>query len=450
VGWALRAQPLVTHGALRYPLGYDEGVYFASAALLARGVVPYRDFVLVQPWGLEWVLAPLTRVGSLSASFGLCRWAMTVVGGLNVWLVGRVVWRWCGWWPGVAAALVYATSVETVAAERTVSQQPLLTLLCLVAVCGWMGRWRPWLVGVVLGLAVVVKLWASLVVAALLAVRRDGWRGLLCGVAGSLVVALGPAVALAPRGFVDQVVWFQLARPADGYVGVWSRLRVLAGVGTHPLVAGFALVGLVVGWRSVLGRIAVVWLVLVLAVCLLSSTFYTQYVGVAVAPAALLAGVVVERVAQARWRSVLVAAAVGVVVIGVGFDGVVAWRDGRRTSAVLGVISAAVRGRPGCVFSFEPEWLIQAGRLPDVRRSGPGSVDPYGSQLLAVVLAGRRYPNATAAFSDPASAGVADRAVDGCPVVVLGFRGRVQLGRGQPAFEVAYRQPGAADVWVRR
>src|SRR5687768_6746171 len=84
LGWLLRALPLLAAGdALRYPVDYDEGVYFSAAALLARGVIPYRDFVFVHPPGLLLVLSPaawLSGVLGPSFAFALARHGAALVG----------------------------------------------------------------------------------------------------------------------------------------------------------------------------------------------------------------------------------------------------------------------------------------------------------------------------------------------------------------------------------
>ncbi len=41
---------------------YDDGTYFGSALRLVTGVLPYRDFVTVQPPGITLLLAPAALV----------------------------------------------------------------------------------------------------------------------------------------------------------------------------------------------------------------------------------------------------------------------------------------------------------------------------------------------------------------------------------------------------
>src|SRR5215471_19786641 len=90
VGWALRAFPFIDVGALGYPLDYDEGVYFASAAFLVRGEIPYRDFAMVHPPGLLYGLLPAAWPWDPAVGLAAARWLVTLVGAVNIVLMGRV------------------------------------------------------------------------------------------------------------------------------------------------------------------------------------------------------------------------------------------------------------------------------------------------------------------------------------------------------------------------
>src|SRR5690348_12425228 len=49
---------------------YDDGPYFGSALRLAAGVLPYRDFFLVQPPGITLLMAPVALVARAIGTAG--------------------------------------------------------------------------------------------------------------------------------------------------------------------------------------------------------------------------------------------------------------------------------------------------------------------------------------------------------------------------------------------
>src|SRR5262245_66195881 len=61
LGWLLRVWPFLSFGNLWHvPVDYDDGVYFSAAALLAQGILPYRDFTFVHPPGIALFYLPVT------------------------------------------------------------------------------------------------------------------------------------------------------------------------------------------------------------------------------------------------------------------------------------------------------------------------------------------------------------------------------------------------------
>jgi hypothetical protein len=130
-GFLLRAGPLVVHGTFGAGPDYDDGVNFAAAALLADGLLPYRDFFYAHPPGALLVLAPLAALSGWlgpDTAFSLAGAVFATVGALNVVLVGRFCWRAWGPLAGLAAATVYALYPEVLVAERTTFVEPVLNL----------------------------------------------------------------------------------------------------------------------------------------------------------------------------------------------------------------------------------------------------------------------------------------------------------------------------------
>ena len=486
-GWLIRVLPLIIHGPLRSPADYDEGVYFASAALVGRGHTLYRDFAFMHPPGITYVLAPLTFLGSPSTAFGLTRIAMTFVGAVNVYLVGRLAARYVRPPAAVAAAAAYALHPTIVILERGVYLEPILNLLCLLAALTWLrcdeeaegrkGR-RALSTGLLLGAAITVKLWGAFALIACLATlprarwKRDGTR-LIGGVLVAAGLLLAPGFVRAPSAFVDDVIIFQIDRAPDGVASLSERLGsiILGSTDGSPMpltraltavAASIVLIGAVrLAGTSRLTRFAVVWFLAILGGFLVSSTYFEQYNG-AFAPAVallvggsmdLLIGLLEPGVATAR----RCAGVVGAASLGIAFliASTAVLHRSRFYMDETRDIGTAVRAYKGdCVFSFEPLWLVAGDRLPDPDRVGRTAVDPYGAQLEAVVEAGQAYGSVNEAIRDVASAALIKRAVDGCDAVVLGPRGQYQLGDLLPMFLTTHRlvaelSPNGPTLWVR-
>ena len=92
-GALMRALPLLYFGSTGSVADYDEGVYFAAAAAVARGALPYRDFVYAHPPGFLWLWSIMTRPwlhADAEAGFAVARWLTVAVGALNITAIGGV------------------------------------------------------------------------------------------------------------------------------------------------------------------------------------------------------------------------------------------------------------------------------------------------------------------------------------------------------------------------
>jgi hypothetical protein len=226
--------------------GYDDGVYFAGAAALVHGAVPYRDFLLLHPPGMILGLSPFAIVGTVigdPAAFAVARVSIMGLGAVNAVLVALVAGRY-GRLAGLTAGTLYAVWSAASNVERTTDlhgPQNTLLLLGLLALArsGRIGPRRAAATGVVLGLAMTVQLWQAVSVAVVLwwvfvRGRGDGWdrmRPAAAYVAGA-AVAFGlvclPFLAAAPEAMIRYVVVDQVGRPNVG-VDTIERLRVLEG-----------------------------------------------------------------------------------------------------------------------------------------------------------------------------------------------------------------------------
>src|SRR5579862_9052110 len=72
VGLGLRLYFLLHRGFLLSDTEYDDGDYFGSAVRLTQGVLPYRDFVFVQPPGITLLMVPSALLAKLTGT----AWAM--------------------------------------------------------------------------------------------------------------------------------------------------------------------------------------------------------------------------------------------------------------------------------------------------------------------------------------------------------------------------------------
>lgn len=487
LGWLARLAPLVLHGRLAAPVDYDEGVYLSAAALLARGHGLYGDFVVVHPPGLFYLLAPFTFLGRPSSALFVTQAAMTVVGAVNIYLVGRIALRFASPAAAIAGALIYAFFPEAARSEHGVFLEPVLNLLCLSALLIWLpgdqnGRAdtalrRAWTAGLLLGVATAVKLWGAFALMACLVIagrgrRRDAWR-LVGGAGVAFVVLVAPVALPYPGRFFEQVLRFHLRRAPEPLPFV-DRIRLILFNPTTPgaglldnrsligaAIVAVGLMALLAGGRSRLLRFALFWYVLIVGVFLVSASYFVQYnAHLAPALALLGAGVTDELLRGLQDREHLrrrLTGAAAALVLSASFLVAVrgAVRDSVRHTADLTLIGEAIRAQRGvCVFSFEPQWLLAADRLPDPRRFGPIAVDTYAAQLGAVVRSGRSPRDAPAAFDDPASAAIVARAVEDCDVVAVGARGRRQLGGHLPALlqsfhRVAATSEAGPDLWIR-
>jgi alpha-1,2-mannosyltransferase len=220
---------------------YDDGPYFGSALRLAAGVLPYRDFFMVQPPGITLLLAPVAlvaRVTSTASGMEIARVLTTAASGAGVVLAGLLVRRY-----GTLAVLltcgIMAVHPESIAAAHTVLVEPWLVLFCLIAALALFdgdglarGRRLAW-AGVAFGFGGAVEAWAivPVIVAVLLFLPRvkRAWP-FVAGVAAGFLVPVLPFVALAPRQFYESVIVAQLQRVTPARTPVWGRLANILGI----------------------------------------------------------------------------------------------------------------------------------------------------------------------------------------------------------------------------
>jgi len=309
---AVRLAAVLAGAGLGGLMGYDDGVYYAGAAAMISGRVPYRDFVLLHPPGILLALAPFAELGRLTSdSTGLmvARLAFMVVGGINAALVLRLASRF-----GVLAAVVgggfYALWTPAIYSERTTLLEPLAgtaLLICLLLLeSPRRHRDRAAVVaGLALGAACTLKIWY--VAPALVVVvwqRVDGGRRralqVVAGGVLSVVALCTPFLALAPAQMAHMVVLDQLGRaPRSG--SRLTRLVSMAAVSSPGangqvqvvLIGLLFLLAAVIAARTAGARVFVALLVVNSLVLLASPSYFAHYAVFIAAPLALTVAVAV-------------------------------------------------------------------------------------------------------------------------------------------------------------
>ncbi|MEP6624681.1 MAG: glycosyltransferase family 39 protein [Acidimicrobiia bacterium] len=439
--------------------GYDESIYVGASWLLRQGHLPYRDFVYVFPPGFLAVLWPSTTaagiVGGPALALTAARVVSCLVGAVNVYLVGRIGWRWLGVAGGLTAALLFATTPVVLDAEAVVLQEPFVLLavllaLALVSARPELGGRRLVAVALLLGFAASIKLVAGVfvvpvvVAAAFTRPLVDRVRFLVWSVVPLVVSTAGLMLWLGWRTPYEQIFAAQLLRPraGEGLSRVDSLLPLLRGrtelsgsiADLSPWVAvgAYAIVCVLASARRGPARL---WGLTGLAVggVLLASPSYFPHYGVLLAPAVAL---LLAWTATVAFRALTVhtsprAVAAGVVCVGLVLaglqlhSGLAAAERWERTGPGPR-LTHALR-QPACVVPVRPQLLLDVDRVPEPGPRGVVFLDVYGSALLAALHQTVRSHNFSAADAPSVQAEIR-RQSRGCARTLMVDR-RCLLGR---------------------
>jgi alpha-1,2-mannosyltransferase len=415
LAFVVRLVGVLRGGGLNGIIDYDDAVYFGSAVALVHGLIPYRDFLLLHPPGILYVLAPFAALGTIvgdGTAFALARLAFMVLGAVNTVLVALVA-RQLGRREAIFAAALYAVWVVPATVERTtwlIGPQNMLLLLALLVLAPRNDRSEPAVAeprraaaaGVLLGLAIAMQLWQVVVFAVVLtwiviASRRASgtWlRPALAYTAGA-ALALGiaglPFLVASGGQMLRYIVLDQLGRPGDTF-SFMARLQTIEGlpgrgslaraIPDAPVIAAFLATGMavaIVAWRRRAVRPWAALLGVQTVVLLMGPVFFGHYKGW-IAPAAALsigaaAATIVGAVTVPGWR---VAARVAYVfALAVLLVPTLAHAEGTRfpLAALNGVVANA-----RCVTSDSPVLLIETGALTrDLDAHCPLKLDPTGT-----------------------------------------------------------------------
>jgi alpha-1,2-mannosyltransferase len=310
LGLGLRIFQLTRPGYLTGFTQYDDGVYIGNALRLVDGVIPYRDFAMVQPPGSMLLMVPAALLGKAFGSMSALAIARILTVGAdtaNVVLVGLLVRHRGPLAAGVASG-AYAIYPAALNASQSLLLEPWLNLFCLLGavllfdgdrITGLGGDDGPprrtrgvlW-AGVFFGFAAAIKIWAA--IPALVAwmfclFSRRGHLSFAGGFVAGFAVPCLPFEILAPSGFGRTVFVSELIQATHGRVGPNPRVADITGiiglssVGVYPRLwqgltaAGVLFVFVVVAWlrgrRAGFRATALDWFALVTTIVVIGMLF---------------------------------------------------------------------------------------------------------------------------------------------------------------------------------
>jgi alpha-1,2-mannosyltransferase len=372
VGLFLRLYQLTRPGYLTGVTEYDDGVLFGNALRLADGVIPYRDFAVVQPPGSILLMAPVALLAKVTGSawgLGIARLLTVFADCAAIALLGVLVRHRGPLAAGVACG-IYAVDPDAIVAAHTFLLEPWLNMFCLVgAVLAFDGdrlaggRRLAW-AGAVFGFAAAVKLWALVPLAVIVLLLLPRIRQIAYLVGGA-VVGLGlpllPFLILSPGALYRGVLVGQFVRSSNGgEAQLLQRLGDMLGLSDFPtfplapvlLLIAIAILALYLAGCWAAGRppAALDWYALVSAVAvtvmfMLPRLYYHHY-GAFLGPfLALIVALPVGRLAL--WVEGLGAEGVSAEGQGAGGPATAARSYGLTALLVMGAVAAVVVGWAG-------------------------------------------------------------------------------------------------------
>lgn len=397
VAFAVRIVPVLTGGGLLSWGRYDDGVYYAAAASLLDGRMPYRDFVLLHPPLIALVLLPFALLGRLTTDpTGLvaARLVWMLLGTATAMVTAGFARRW-GTWAAVGAGLLYACSVAASYGDQTMLLEPVGDLAVLLAVLLLSrDRRRPRtdvIAGLLLGVAMSDKIWYVAPVAAVLLyqlLHRRWGTAIRTGAAalGAVAVIVLPFFIAAPSRMVHRVLLDQLGRRVSKDSSPSWRLGYAfggRGLGLPP-----TLMMLVIAVVTVAGLLALILCLverssrLIALVCaaelvvlVASPSFFKHYGHFPAAPLAIVLAVGGRRIGRRFALRRTFAAVAFAVILASGVA--VAVQPQGATFPTAAIRAALPRG---CVTSDDPTALILVDRLSaDLRAGCEVAVDVTGA-----------------------------------------------------------------------
>lgn len=405
--------------------GYDDGAYVATALRLGHSVFPYRDYIFLHPPGITVILFPVNFVAFVASE----QWALVVAriltGGVAVANVGLAAFllRRRGPWAMAVAGTALALWPLTSFVSTTVMIEPYVGFFLLTGMISIFdseevaeGR-RLFIGGLLLGMAVALKVVAAIPIAVILGVCiwRKGRRSLAVfqGVVLTFAVVALPFVVLAPTEFIRQVFLVQMQRTSAMTEGVplGARLETIFGLSSSPahgregllafgLLASMLLLVAVTAFLmrerrdSLCGAVFLCWIAC-LGFLLRTPDVFNQYPYPATIFGSLILGVCVGEIATRlfqsdylacrrtqRWAVVVLAvAAIGGAALLVGIPRSLSKFEPLKSEAIdpaQWIRGAVPKG--SCVLFDVPTLVVVSDRLSSAG-SCPNLIDPFGLWL---------------------------------------------------------------------
>jgi alpha-1,2-mannosyltransferase len=435
---AIRGVQLAQPGHLFGVGDYDDGADFGSALRMIQGLVPYRDFIIVQPPGITLLMTPAAAISKLAGTawaIGVGR-ILTVLASAAAVVLGGMLVRHRGVFATIVTCGIIAIYPGSAQAAHTVLLEPWLTAFCLAGVVAVFdedrlagsGKRLAW-GGAALGFAGAIKVWAIIPVAVIAVLCVPRYRDLArfaAGVVAGFLVPVIPFAALGPARFYDSVVVAQLVRTGTR-TPLAFRLAYLTGLvnwdlGTTVfLIAAIILAvaiaaAAVVAWRvigqglPVLEWFGLATTALIVVAFMVPDDFYYHY------PAFL-----------APFLGLALALPAARIISGSGGWRGLSPRLRRAAPLAVGVIMLVLPvAAPGADYSPTPTYV---DALPAIDRVIPAGACVATDQASLLIALDRFYSS-----------------VPGCSVIVDGTGTSYALGHGKSA-EQAGRVPAIAALW---
>jgi alpha-1,2-mannosyltransferase len=383
----------------------DIAAWLGGSIRLVHGVVPYRDFDLLQPPGFTLLASPLAFlsewIGTRDA-LAVLRLCTPLLAAASVLLIGKVV-RHHGPAAVIVACGVMAFYPAELYALRSGLLESVVDFFCLAGAALLFdgdsmspSRRRIFLGGIAFGIAGTVKAPAIVPVLVLVVLCFPDIRHRLLPFIAGVVAGFGiptlPFFLLAPGPFIRDVVITALSSiPAGHRVSVSVRLGDVTGISAFDgaasaaiiatvVIAGIVITALLLRPRrpSTLEWFAIAATVLAVVAQLGPAYYFANYTAFVTPFLGLLLGISVARlVAQRSARTGVWISAVGVVVL---FAHQVIAIQGSTASDIAGVVDAVIPAG-GCTLSDAPSKLVSTNRFVATTSNCNTMIDPEGATL---------------------------------------------------------------------
>ena len=208
--------------------GGDGGVYYAATYNLIHGVLPYRNFVFLQPPLILIILSPFALLGevtSIRLGFETARLFVYLVELGNCFLMLWII-RWQNPIRVAIGLGILILSVDMLQTTATILLEPFLILCCLGGTALLFEQSeitkslrRVLSSGIFFGLAGATKLWAIVPVLVLFIILlfkdRKNTFWFFLGVTASFALVILPFIFLCPSQLIHQVILTQAARTRE-------------------------------------------------------------------------------------------------------------------------------------------------------------------------------------------------------------------------------------------